>query len=262
MFYVYKITNLVNGKLYIGKTNNINNRWNSHCSEANLCRKRYPLYLAMKKYGVENFKIEMLETLENEEKCFQRETYWIEFFKTNIVKYGHDFGYNLSDGGEGPSGHKDTPEQKKRKSIRQTGNNNNFYGKTHSKESRKRISDARKGKSISDDAKKKISEKLRGKPKSEETKKRMSDAFTGRRYTQKQRENMGKSKRGKPNYKKRGSKHHNAKTTENEVIEIRLYWNNNNDIPKNKIKYLIEKFRLTESTIKQIVYKKTWKHLL
>lgn len=253
---------MMNGKLYIGKTNDIEGRWHAHCSEAKTCRKPYPLYYAMKKHGIQHFKIEMLEEFEDENKCFRQEEYWIEFFKTNITKYGNDFGYNLSAGGEGPAGYEYTYEQKRKRSVRQTGDKNSFYGKTHSKKSRKRISNARKGTSISDDTKKKISAKLKGVPKTDETRAKMSAAFTGRVYDKKARENMSKAKRGKPNYNKRGSKHHNAKAKEYEVIEIRMYWKTSNDRPTDKILYLAEKYGLTKSSVKQIVYGKTWKHLI
>jgi group I intron endonuclease len=262
MFYVYKITNLINNKLYIGKTNDIHNRWLTHCSEGRRHRKQYPLYHAMNKYGEENFNIEILEELETEEECFKKEIYWIEFYKTNIIKYGHDFGYNLSEGGEGPSGHKDTAEQKLRKSLSKQSTKNSFYGKKHSAKSKTLISNAHKNKPISDEVKNKISAKLKGKPKSPETRAKMSAAFTGRIYTDIQRENMGKSKRGKPNYKKRGIKHHNATTTENDVINIRKYWDSCNNTSKDKLEYLMDKYKLTKPTIKQIVYKYTWKHLL
>jgi len=55
--YIYKITNLVNSKCYIGFTQlGVDNRWKAHCRD--YLRKNYKLYKAMRKYGVENFSIE------------------------------------------------------------------------------------------------------------------------------------------------------------------------------------------------------------
>ena len=55
--YIYQITNLINNKVYIGKTNNIQKRWSNHrcCSDPDLV-----IAKAIKKYGVENFKFEIL----------------------------------------------------------------------------------------------------------------------------------------------------------------------------------------------------------
>ena len=73
MGYVYCITNLINGKQYVGKTTStIEERFKEHCrdSRKERCSKR-PLYDAMNKYGVENFKIEeynMLKMIINYQK--------------------------------------------------------------------------------------------------------------------------------------------------------------------------------------------------
>lgn len=55
--YLYQITNLINGKIYIGQTNNIQKRWSNHrcCSSPDMV-----IAKAIKKYGVENFKFEIL----------------------------------------------------------------------------------------------------------------------------------------------------------------------------------------------------------
>lgn len=96
MAYIYKITNQINGKVYIGKTlNTIQERWREHCSDykKERCEKR-PLYNAMNKYGVENFIIEQVEEC-SPEVVNEREKYWIE-------RYGSfKYGYNATTGGDG-----------------------------------------------------------------------------------------------------------------------------------------------------------------
>ena len=74
MGYIYCITNLINNKRYIGKTtNSIEERFKEHCSDfqKERCSKR-PLYDAMNKYGIENFKIEEIEYIEDDSKLSER----------------------------------------------------------------------------------------------------------------------------------------------------------------------------------------------
>lgn len=95
MGYIYKITNKVNGKSYIGKTERtIQRRFQEHCHEAYEERSYdRPLYRAIRKYGKENFEVTELEQTDQAE---EREIYWINFYKT----YGAN-GYNATKGGDG-----------------------------------------------------------------------------------------------------------------------------------------------------------------
>lgn len=96
MPYIYQITNLLNNKIYIGKTlRTVEERWNEHCKEYLKPRnEKRPLYAAMRKYGVKNFKIEILEEV-SDAVVNDRETYWIEILGS--FKYG----YNATLGGDG-----------------------------------------------------------------------------------------------------------------------------------------------------------------
>ena len=94
MAYIYKITNDINNKIYIGKTEfSIEKRFQEHCRDAFKERnEKRPLYAAIRKYGVEHFHIEIIEETDNPE---EREVYWIE-------KYGSfKNGYNATMGGDG-----------------------------------------------------------------------------------------------------------------------------------------------------------------
>lgn len=94
--FIYKITNKLNGKIYIGKTlSTIENRWKEHIKTAKeeRCENR-PLYRAMNKYGIENFIIEIIEQC-NHEILSDREIYWINYYNS----YGN--GYNATLGGDG-----------------------------------------------------------------------------------------------------------------------------------------------------------------
>ena len=94
MAYIYKITNDINQKAYVGKTEfDIIKRFKEHCKDAFRDRnEKRPLYAAMRKYGIEHFHIELIEETDNPE---EREIYWIE--KLGTFKNG----YNATLGGDG-----------------------------------------------------------------------------------------------------------------------------------------------------------------
>ena len=97
MSYIYCITNLVNGKQYIGKTTySVTKRFKEHCKEykKERCEKR-PLYCAMGKYGIQNFIVEqLLECPDDELSAY--EIQYIEKYET----YDSN-GYNATKGGDG-----------------------------------------------------------------------------------------------------------------------------------------------------------------
>ena len=93
MGFIYKITNNINQKSYIGKTErSIQVRYKEH-----LRHKDYldlPLYRAFNKYGIENFSVSQIEECNNKD-LDNREIYWINFYQT------YKNGYNCTGGGEG-----------------------------------------------------------------------------------------------------------------------------------------------------------------
>lgn len=94
MAYIYKITNDINDKVYIGKTYfEIEKRFQEHCRDSikRRCEKR-PLYSAMRKYGIEHFRVSLVEETEFPE---QREIFWIEYYDS------YNSGYNATTGGDG-----------------------------------------------------------------------------------------------------------------------------------------------------------------
>lgn len=96
MAYIYKITNDINGKIYIGKTERTPGiRFKEHCRDyRNKSHESRPLYKAMEKYGVEHFHCEIIEQTDYPE---EREKYWIEYYQSFKV------GYNATLGGDGKS---------------------------------------------------------------------------------------------------------------------------------------------------------------
>src|SRR5580692_5966403 len=99
--YVYKITCLVNGKIYIGQSKCYKARFKAHIRAAINCTESAPrshLGNAIRKYGVENFRVEKLCTASSVEEMAELEIYYIKKFKS----YKRAIGYNLSMGGYSP----------------------------------------------------------------------------------------------------------------------------------------------------------------
>jgi group I intron endonuclease len=169
MFYtVYKITNKINHKFYIGmhQTKKLDDKYMGSGKR---------LKLAYQKYGIENFEKEILHVFDNEEDMKNKE-------KELVVL--SEMSYNLCDGGKGGFGYLN----RSGKSIRS--------GMKHSEESKKKMghfgNSFTKGKILSEDHKKKVSEAmkvaLKNKPKSEEHKRKISEAIKRKHEQRKQAE--------------------------------------------------------------------------
>lgn len=90
---IYKITNDINDKIYIGQTiNDINYRFRCHINEARQCDHQNKFHLALLEIGPEHFKTELIETCDND-KLNEREQYWIKYFDSV------NNGYNTTWGG-------------------------------------------------------------------------------------------------------------------------------------------------------------------
>ena len=134
MGYIYKITNTITNKCYIGETKQINIevRWNQHKNTIKNGTGCPILQSAVKKYGIENFKFDILLI------CFDEDRYKYEI--EYIKKYNSQVpnGYNILGGGPGGG----------------------FEGKTHSEQAKKQISEYMKQKYIDNpELKKEISER-------------------------------------------------------------------------------------------------------
>jgi len=96
MFYVYKITNIINNKIYIGQTiTTIKKRWDSHIRASCLDKPTMLISLAIKKFGLEYFSIEEIDRSKNINDINIKEIYWINFYNSRH----NDIGYNVSRGG-------------------------------------------------------------------------------------------------------------------------------------------------------------------
>lgn len=145
---IYKITNRVNGKVYIGQTTmSLTKRWRYHCTpSSSYCRL---LHRAIQKYGRENFTVEQIDVACDRDELDWKETYWISFYDS----MNRDKGYNLLSGGR----HHEISE-----------------------ETRLKMSVSQKGKTLSDDHRRKIGQSQVGRVQSKETRLKIRNARLGK----------------------------------------------------------------------------------
>lgn len=92
---IYKITNRINGKVYIGQSKDPHRRFKDHVYGKNNERNS-AIHNAIKKYGVHAFDFDVIEHDVSEYN--DREKYWIAYYRSNQ----HQYGYNITDGGDDP----------------------------------------------------------------------------------------------------------------------------------------------------------------
>lgn|SRR3990167_8432538 len=96
MYSVYEITNSINGKKYVGITSRtIEERFQEHISRAKSGTRENRLYVAMRKYGCENFSVNLLIQINNEDDVRELETAFIKRCDS------YENGYNCNLGGHG-----------------------------------------------------------------------------------------------------------------------------------------------------------------
>jgi group I intron endonuclease len=248
LYKIYVVTNLLNGKMYVGQTiQKLLRRWRQHRSSARTKRLVH-FHHAINKYGEENFRIDCVAFAVTKEYADWLEKQWIVTLRTHLPEYG----YNSTYGGEGARhtpeirekiskarmgmpGPVWTPEQCAEIGLRQKGEKGNNWGKTASDETRRKMSFSHSGeKNVhfgklgtehpafgakhSEESKKSRSEKLKGRPgKSGE-----ENPFFGKTHTPETKQllsDMAKKKfETKPN-PFRGKKH-----TEETKTKMRAAW--------------------------------------
>ena len=196
---IYMYINKINNKKYVGQTKDFFDRHRRHIqSSFNKNAKRdynTPFHRAIRKYGIENFDIKILaENIPTQEKVNEYEVFFIKRYKTLNIQDG----YNVAEGGyNNPFAGKTEEEMEefKRKMSearkgQMIGENNPFYGKQHSQETKNKISknhanvsgknNPNYGKHISENQKEKLRQINTGKIKSKETKNKISSAMKGK----------------------------------------------------------------------------------
>ena len=155
---VYMHTNKINNKKYIGITcNDASRRWGL---QGQGYRRQKHFWNAIQKYGWDNFEHEIIENNLTEDQAKIMEVELIKQYNSNNRQYG----YNTSPGGDGGA---------------PFGELNPFYGKHHTEETKKKISEAHKGMIVSDNVRKKLSEVHKRTWKDLEYRKKMTEKVKG-----------------------------------------------------------------------------------
>lgn len=153
---IYKITNKINGKCYIGQTTkgfdkryvyqgeDIEKVYKYHLTMKKCDNYNEHLFRSIEKYGVDSFEvIKVFDVAFSQIELNIKEKFYIKLFKSNE----RDFGYNINEGGEGNS--RPCKEETKIKISKANkgkllGEKNPMYGKTHTKEVKKKMSEINK----------------------------------------------------------------------------------------------------------------------
>lgn len=173
--HIYKTTNILNGKIYIGQT--------SKDLDTEYLGSGRIIMKAVKKYGKHNFKREVLEECDSKEYMNEREKYWIQHFDS----INRNIGYNVSTGGEGgnlgPEVNKLLSELSKNKiTVKDIDGNTFSIDKNDNRFKTGELVGVRKGTAASN----------KGIPMSNEQKEKLKGP-----KTEAHKENMSKSKKGK-----------------------------------------------------------------
>ena len=195
MYYIYRITNKVNGKTYIGQ-HKYKDLSDNYMGSGKLIRR------AQKKYGMESFEKEILYSRIQYKKTVDD----MERFAIAKERAIGKAEYNIADGGSGPVGVSFSDEHKRRISEA-------LKGRHHTEESKRKMSEAQKGKHISEEQRKNHSEALRGKKRgtrSEVWKMHLSESLKGRtawnkgkHWSEETRRKISEATKGKPKSHKR-----------------------------------------------------------
>ena len=159
---IYLITNMVNGKIYVGQAMDIEDRWANHRAGLNGgYHVNKHLQRAWDKYGADSFSFTVLTECAEEQLNTME-----EYFIFCLDSYDSRVGYNKNYGGGGGR-----PTEETKKKIGE------FHkGKTLSAETKRKLSEFHKGKTLSAETKRKLSESNKGKTLSAETKRKLSES--------------------------------------------------------------------------------------
>ena len=186
---IYLITNLINGKKYVGQTRQkLRDRMYQHRSS----KKTSGIDGAIQKYGWEKFTVEVIEECPVE-NLNEREKYWIEFYDCKAPK-----GYNLTDGGDGilncsqstraklskaSKGRPLSQSARENLAIINSGEGNPFYGKHHTEKTKATISEKLTGRKLPKSTCDKMAESRTGE----------KNPFYGKSHTQATRDKISAS---------------------------------------------------------------------
>jgi group I intron endonuclease len=170
---IYKITNTINNRIYIGSSNNINKRKSAHFYS--LKNNKHPNQFLQNDYnkcGEESFVFEVILETDCEDLLLDFEQSYLDEYWDNCINC-----YNIAKCAEAFARGLKLSEETKNKMSEAS------KGKPKSEEHKKKISNLHKGKKHSEETKLKMSDIRKGKKHSEETKLKMSDTRKGKKLS-------------------------------------------------------------------------------
>lgn len=183
--FIYKTTNTINGKIYVGQ---------SKYNDPKYLGSGFFLKEAIEKYGKENFSKIIIEECDSREIANEREKFWIR----ELSSKNREIGYNIADGGSSfimnPEISKKISETLKGK---YTGEKSFRYGIKLTEDHKKSISQSNMGKVLSDDTKKKMSESKKGISFSEDSRKKMSISHSFKKLSEDHKKNISEGLKGR-----------------------------------------------------------------
>jgi group I intron endonuclease len=252
---IYQIINLINNKKYIGSSINIKRRKYEHYYKLNNnIHDNKHLQNAWNKYGIESFKFEVIEFLDNEEKLLDKEQFYIDLYKTNNTLNG----YNIRPNASSNLGFHHSEETKQKFVNNSLGKQNNFYGKHHSEYTKSILSNLLCGEKnanakLTEDNVLSIYKLLEDK---ELKMVEIANIFKVEPHTITQIKNGVIWKHLYYLYNKKDEINRNQKLTEDDVLKIYQLLKNN--IPYKEI---VQRFNISKQTISSIKNGINWKHL-
>lgn len=148
---IYLITNKVTGMMYVGQTKySADRRFKEHVHNALNTKRNLHLYNSMRKYGIENFELTILETCVDESMLDEREMYYIDKYDT------FNSGYNYTKGGGGVRGYHHSKETR----LKMGASISNAMWKINTPERTAKIIAAQKGRSFTEEHKQHIKESI------------------------------------------------------------------------------------------------------
>lgn len=173
--YIYKTTNLINGKIYIGQHR-------SKYFDTNYFGSGKYLRNALNKYGTSSFSIEIIEQCPDKISLDEKEKYWISYYRNLNCSM-----YNIANGGEGGdviSGLSEEDKKIRKDKLRKNGYFSNLTPEQSAIMRAKAWETRRKNGNdvFSEEYRQKLSDAHKGHIQSEETRKKISEAFTGEKH--------------------------------------------------------------------------------
>lgn len=243
---IYFIQNKVNGKVYVGSATDIKARWREHrFMLRHGTHHSKHLQNAFDKYGSNNIVFSVREIVTDDSQLIAREQFWINHHRS----FDPESGYNVLLLAGSSLGYRHRPEviQKlKMARVKYVGNRHPMYGRKHSDESKRRISESRKGKAAG------VNHPFYGRSHSGESRRKISKSKNGVAMSDAHKKKIRAANTGKYI----GGRNNNAVLDEDAVREIRTMLKNGESGVS-----ISRTFNISPGTVSMIKNNRIWVHV-